>query len=147
MHLGYLAPQTILRLRQPDSAADSRTTSSRSVRASDSRRLGAVAIQAVCENHVMLSRAFNTRQRVVVIIGFGAGLYLFGSWLTSRGEVEFGWVAYAPLSNAVNTADFPGGLHPWARLLIWLALILIWVGTSVILLRSRASGDASERAD
>jgi heme/copper-type cytochrome/quinol oxidase subunit 1 len=95
----------------------------------------------------MLSRAFNMRQRVVVVIGFGAALYVFGTLLTTRGEIEFGWVAYAPLSNAVNTADFPGGLHSWARLLIWFALIVVWVGTSVVLLRSRPSADSSERAD
>jgi heme/copper-type cytochrome/quinol oxidase subunit 1 len=90
----------------------------------------------------MRSRAFNIRQRIVVVIGSGAALYLFGSWLTTRGEVDFGWVAYAPLSNAVSSGGFPGGLHPWARLLIWIALILVWVGTSVVLLRSRADGDA-----
>ena len=78
---------------------------------------------------------------MVVVVGLGAGLYFFGSWLTTRGEVGFGWVGYAPLS------DFPGGLHPWIRLLIWLALIVVWVGAGVVLLRSRATDDASERAD
>jgi heme/copper-type cytochrome/quinol oxidase subunit 1 len=95
----------------------------------------------------MRSRAFNTRQRIVLVIGFGAGLYLLGTWLTSLGEGNFGWVAYAPLSNAVNTADFPGGLNLGARLLIWLALILIWVGTSVVLLRSMPDVDASRRSE
>jgi heme/copper-type cytochrome/quinol oxidase subunit 1 len=95
----------------------------------------------------MRSRAFNTPQRIVLIIGIGAGLYLLGSWLTTLGEGNFGWVAYAPLSNAVNTADFRGGLNSGARLLIWLAVILVWVGTSVVLLRSRPDVDASGRAE
>jgi heme/copper-type cytochrome/quinol oxidase subunit 1 len=78
---------------------------------------------------------------MVVVVGLGAGLYFFGSWLTTRGEVGSGWVGYAPLS------DFPGGLDPWVRLPIWLALIVVWVGAGVVLLRSRATDDASERAD
>jgi len=75
------------------------------------------------------------RQRVVVVIGFGAGLYFFGSWITSRGGTATGWTSYAPLS--INQPIPPGsGLHPWVRLVIWLVLILVWVLSSVYLLRS-----------
>jgi heme/copper-type cytochrome/quinol oxidase subunit 1 len=75
------------------------------------------------------------RQRVVVVIGFAAGLYFFGSWITSRVGTATGWTSYAPLS--IGQANPPGpGLHPWVRLIIWLALILIWVLSSVFLLRS-----------
>jgi hypothetical protein len=36
----------------------------------------------------MASRAFNAPQRVIVIIGLGAGLFFFfGSWATTRGEI------------------------------------------------------------
>jgi hypothetical protein len=77
-------------------------------------------------------------QRIVVVIGLGVGLYLFGGWATTRGELGSGWVAYAPLSNTFNGADLPGpGLHPWVKLVIWLALITVWVVVGVVLLRSQ----------
>ena len=85
----------------------------------------------------MASRAFNARQRIVAVIGLGAGLYFFGSWATTRGEVGSPWVAYAPLSEN-NSPEFAGGLHASVRLLIWLVLIAIWAGVGVLLLRSRA---------
>lgn len=87
-------------------------------------------------------------QRVVVVIGLGIGLYFFGGWVTTRDGFRTGWVAYAPLSNAVNTANLRGpGLHPWVRLLIWLALIAVWVVVGVLLLRSRPAQDSSSPAD
>ena len=82
------------------------------------------------------------RQRIVVVIGLAAGLYLFGSWLTIRGEIGSGWVAYAPLSES-NSPEFSGGLHSSVRLLIWLVLIALWAGAGVLLLRSRSTEDSS----
>jgi hypothetical protein len=96
------------------------------------------------------SRSLNIRQRIVVVIGFGAASYFLGSWLTTRGEGagRSGWVAFAPLSGSVDTADLPGpGLHPWVRLLIWLALITAWVVVGVVLLRARHEGNSSGPAD
>jgi heme/copper-type cytochrome/quinol oxidase subunit 1 len=94
------------------------------------------------------SRALNIRQRVVVVIGVGAGLFFFGIWLTTRGAGGSGWVAYAPLSSTVNGADLPGsGLHPWVRLVIWLTLTVVWVVVGVVLLRSRRAEDLSGPAD
>jgi len=88
----------------------------------------------------MRFRDWNARQRIVVVIGLGIALYFFGGWITTRDTVT-GWVAYAPLSNSVN---FPGaGLPPWARLLIWLALILVWMVSSLALLRTAAGSDES----
>ena len=87
----------------------------------------------------MRFRRLNVRQRVVIVIGFGVGLYFLGSWVTALGRrgTSFGWVAYAPLSRSVNTADLPGsGLHPWVRLLIWLLLTVVWAIVGVLLLRS-----------
>ena len=79
---------------------------------------------------------------MVVVIGSGAGLFFFGDWLTLRGEGPTGWVAYAPLSTAVNGAGPPGiVLHPWVRLVVWLALITVWVVVGVVLLRSRPAED------
>jgi hypothetical protein len=88
----------------------------------------------------MRFRDWNSRQRLVVVIGLGVALYFFGGWITTR-DTFSGWVAYAPLSNTMNV---PGsGLHPWVRLLIWLALILVWIVASVVLLRTEAGSDKS----
>ena len=92
----------------------------------------------------MRNRRLNKQQRIVIVIGLGIALYFFGGWVTTRGEAGSGWVAYAPLSNAVNTADLPGpGLHSWVRLLIWFVLTAIWVVVGVLLLRSRPDRDPS----
>jgi heme/copper-type cytochrome/quinol oxidase subunit 1 len=78
----------------------------------------------------------NFAQRVVFVVGLAAMTSVFGTWLTGLGSrVNFGWVAYAPLSKSVNAGDF-GGLHPWVRLVLWLILIALWAGLSTLLLRT-----------
>ena len=84
-------------------------------------------------------------QRIVVLIGLAAGLFFFGDWLTTRGE-SVGWVAYAPLSNSINSDGIRPGLHPWVRLLIWLVLIAIWVVVGLLLLRSGTERNACDRS-
>jgi hypothetical protein len=89
-------------------------------------------------------RGLNIHQRIILVIGLGAAIFFFGGWVTTRGALT-GWVAYAPLS---NTANFPNmGLHPWVRLLIWLALILVWLVFSVAVLRSPSSSEGSDKAE
>lgn len=82
----------------------------------------------------MRSGGLNRTQQIMIVIGLGVGLYAFGGWITTRGSLGYGWEAYAPLSNSYGTQV--GGSHPWVRLLICLALILIWVIVSLLLLRS-----------
>jgi len=90
----------------------------------------------------MARRRLNLPQRVVLVVALGAALYLVGSWITWRASRSFatGWTGYAPLTNA---AHFPGigpsRLHPWVQLAIWLALVGIWVGGSLLVLRDRAA--------
>src|SRR5664280_2435034 len=111
-------------------------------------RSGAPSIRWSWQDPRVRSRTFNIRQRAVVVVGIGAGLLFFGSWLTTRGQGGSGWVAYAPLTNTINASDLPGpGLHPWVRLLIWLALITAWVVVGVVLLRSQSPKDSSGSAD
>jgi heme/copper-type cytochrome/quinol oxidase subunit 1 len=89
-------------------------------------------------------RRMNTGQRIVIVVGLGVALYFFGGWITTRGTgPQYGWVAYAPLSNAYNTPNLLGSLRPWVRLVIWLALILVWAVASALLLRlpARSEGD------
>ncbi|MGC1418948.1 MAG: hypothetical protein WA786_02350 [Acidimicrobiales bacterium] len=83
----------------------------------------------------------NSAQRVVIVIGVGAALLFFGDWVTSLGSRSFtGWTGYAPLQSTY--VPYLGGLHPWARLVIWLALIALWLAMSIALLRSTPSGPA-----
>ena len=79
--------------------------------------------------------ALNRVQRLVIVVALGFALYESGQWLTSLGSnLNFGWVAYAPLSKQFS----PDGLHPWVRFVIWLALIAIWALVSVTLLRTQS---------
>jgi hypothetical protein len=81
----------------------------------------------------------NRLQRLVIVAALAFVLYESGQWLTSLGSnLDFGWVAYAPLSKQFA----PDGLHPWVRYVIWLALIAFWTLASVALLRTQ-----SERID
>jgi hypothetical protein len=90
----------------------------------------------------MSARSLNLAQRIVMVIGLGIGLDVFGQWLVSRWAGSYGWVAYAPLSRAVYPPV--GGLHPWVRMVVWLVLTAVWVLASVSLLRSRSGGAGHE---
>ncbi|MGA2294172.1 MAG: hypothetical protein ABSG24_02975 [Acidimicrobiales bacterium] len=82
---------------------------------------------------------FNGAQRVVIVIAAGAALLFFGDWVTALGSRSLtGWTGYAPLQSTY--VPYLGGLHPWVRLVIWLALIALWAAMSIALLRSRPSG-------
>ena len=82
-------------------------------------------------------------QRVVIVVALGFGLRAAGRYLVSLGggpRFRFGWYTYSSL-----TADFraPGtGLPAWLRLIIWLALIVLWAAASVRVLR-QSSGQAT----
>jgi len=80
----------------------------------------------------------NMRQRIVVVIGFGAGLYFVGGWITGGSRAATGWTSYAPLSAGSPNLGDPW-LHPWVRLLVWLTVVAVWVVSSAALLRSTRS--------
>jgi hypothetical protein len=81
----------------------------------------------------------NRAQRVVIVIGLAVALYVLGGWVTSLGShPPSGWVAYGPLS----TQETFGGLHPWVRLVVWVALVALWVVSSVAILAGRSSRSA-----
>ena len=69
------------------------------------------------------------------MIGLAVALDVLGAYAVTKGKLEVGWVAYAPLSGATNAPAF--GLPTWARLLVWLGLIILWVAASAWLLRSQ----------
>jgi len=91
-------------------------------------------------------RNLNRGQRIVAVLGWAVILWFVGSFVSTLGEPgAFGWVAYAPLSRAVYSG--PGlTLTPLEDLLLWLALVVAWVGGAMLLLR--ASGPRKdERAE
>ena len=81
-------------------------------------------------------RRLNVPQRIVIVVGLGLALLVFGDWAMTWGthSADFGWVGYAPLTNAIYA---PGRLHPWVRMVIWLVLIAVWMVASVFVLRAR----------
>src|SRR5579863_3788342 len=94
----------------------------------------------------------NLSQRIVIVIGLGAALWVFGGWVMTWGTSypgDVGWTGYAPLSTSFYMPPV-GGMHPWVRVVIWLALIAGWVTASTFVLRTRrerssesdSSGDA-----
>jgi hypothetical protein len=81
-------------------------------------------------------RGLNMAQPVVIVVALGVGLVLFGRWLVGYWQGDtFGWVAYAPLSGATNAPR--ALLHPWVRLVIWLALTAVWAAGSLAVLSTR----------
>ena len=82
----------------------------------------------------------NLSQRVVILIGLGAALYVFGEWTRTLGSHPAGWIATRGYKALVFA---PGGLDRWAQLLIWLALLVIWVVASALVLRSSRNGTDS----
>jgi heme/copper-type cytochrome/quinol oxidase subunit 1 len=91
-------------------------------------------------------RNLNRGQRIVAIVGWAVILWFVGSFVSTLGEPgAFGWVAYAPLSRAVYSG--PGlTLTPLEDLLLWLALVVAWVGGAMLLLRGSGSRK-DERAE
>jgi heme/copper-type cytochrome/quinol oxidase subunit 1 len=86
----------------------------------------------------MKNRRLTRAQRIVMIVGLGLVLDVVGQWLMTLGmRANFGWVAYAPLSNTYSS--LPGGLHPWVRFTIWILLIVLWTMSAVLLLSERSN--------
>jgi hypothetical protein len=73
----------------------------------------------------------NLAQRVVVIVGLGAVLGFLGDYVTSLNSFT-GWTGYAPLSSSLLRV--PGSFQPWEQLLVWLALVAVWVAASLFVL-------------
>jgi heme/copper-type cytochrome/quinol oxidase subunit 1 len=74
-----------------------------------------------------------------MVVALGFAIYLFGQWLLETIEfgsrANFGWVAYAPLSNSFSSPVRL--LHPWVILLFWLILLAVWTMASLMILQRR----------
>lgn len=88
--------------------------------------------------------SLNHSQRIIIVVGAGIALFFFGAWAMTWGTRGLtGWVGYAPLSNTASLTFLGTGLHPWVRLVVWLIIVAVWVGFSLVTLRSRTpDGDA-----
>lgn len=93
----------------------------------------------------MKRASLNYSQRMIIVVGVGVALYLFGTWAMTWGTRGFtGWVGYAPVSNTATSTFLGTGLYPGVRLVIWLITAAVWVGFSLVMLRTRSSnGDAT----
>jgi len=85
-------------------------------------------------------------QRVVLVIGLAVVLAVLADFITSA-DTFTGWTGYAPLSVSNQPFLVPGGLPPYARLLVWLVAVVIWVAGSLPLMRSRPAAPAAARAE
>ncbi len=89
----------------------------------------------------MKRRSLNRSQRVVIVVALGFAIYVLGQWLLETLEfgsrANFGWVAYAPLSNSFNNVGQIRILDPWVVLLFWLLAIAVWLVASLAILRDR----------
>lgn len=93
----------------------------------------------------MQRRQLNLPQRVVLVVGLGAALYFFGGWATTWGSGA-SWNGYAPLQSSASFSPFIAGLFPWVRLCVWFILVAVWVGVSLVVLRSPAATDVGDRS-
>lgn len=77
----------------------------------------------------------NPRQRVVLVVAFGAAASI-GAVLANRllADGDGGWFAYAPNTGAVFTPDRTSVI--WREALVWFTATAIWAGVSLWLLRS-----------
>jgi uncharacterized membrane protein YwaF len=84
-------------------------------------------------------RPLSGSQRGVLVIALGLVIYLFGQWLLETIEFgsrsNFGWVAYAPLSNSFSAPIRL--LDPWVILVFWLILLAVWTLASLKILQRR----------
>ena len=72
-------------------------------------------------------------QRIVVVIALGVACAAAGMYLVNLGSTVSGWYAYAPLSQSVYPPH--AGLAGWLRLIIWLALVVLWALVSIRVFR------------
>lgn len=75
----------------------------------------------------------------MLVVALGIALGFLGSYVTALGSHPYGWTGYAPLTQVPY--PFESGLHPWVRLLIWLAFTAVWASCSIALLRTSSSSE------
>jgi heme/copper-type cytochrome/quinol oxidase subunit 1 len=92
-----------------------------------------------------VSQRLNVRQRVVLVVGLAAVLAVLGAWgineLVPTRTFPIGWTGYAPLQSVPVGAD-----HALLRVLLWVALIAVWVIASTLVLRTRRADPPAPRA-
>lgn len=87
-----------------------------------------------------LLTTLDSAQRIVLVIGMGLVLCVFGLWVTHIGSHGLG----ARRAMALLRPG-AGGVPPWGRFLIWLMLIALWSAASLWLLRQPHGSDSREQ--
>ena len=94
---------------------------------------------------VVLLRAFILGRRIVLVVALAGVLTALGEYLltlsgvASRPGLQF-------LSSA-QRAQYGSALEPWAQLLMWVGLAVVWTLVAVLLLRAQMSKDPQPHAE
>jgi heme/copper-type cytochrome/quinol oxidase subunit 1 len=73
-------------------------------------------------------------QRIVVVVALGIAFAVTGAYIASLGNMApTGWYAYAPVSPQGYGPRT--GLAGWLRLVVVLALVVLWAAVSILILR------------
>lgn len=79
----------------------------------------------------------------MLVVALAFLLAVVGVYVTTLGSpAHFGWFGYAPMTGI--TIITPPDLTPFEQLLVWVGLILLWAGVSVLFLQrppERSPGD------
>ena len=81
----------------------------------------------------------NRSQQVVVCVAVGATLVVVGLGLERVGSPLSGggWFNYAPSNGVLYSSGYWPAEHPWLRMGLWLLLVWVWAGFSLLLFRAR----------
>jgi hypothetical protein len=92
----------------------------------------------------------NGGQKAVVCIALAAGLlvvgFALGALLWDGPAAEGGWFNYAPNNGVVFSEDPSSDTDVVPQAAMWLALVGIWAGLSVLVLRPRAARERTPSA-
>ena len=82
---------------------------------------------------------WNQRQRVVLVVAMGLGLFVLWNWVQAGGwrrDHDGGWFNYAPNNGVVFQGSHP--TNATLRLVVQVTFILVWAIPSIWILRARA---------
>ena len=95
----------------------------------------------MCQTPPMPASRINRSQRIIIVIGLGALLFIVSSWMVT-------WGSHLPYGSATFTTQNHGfdvgGFHPWVKVAIWVVATALWAAVSIALMRTnpfRRRGD------
>ena len=83
-------------------------------------------------------------QRVVVVVGWAGVLAFFGEWVSTLHGYSYVAIHFTcPTKEhclsigSAPTMPVETGLHPWAVMLVWIGLTVLWISTAVWMVRAK----------